>query len=124
MTGGQVHVILTSSGDEPFGTEYSELVEEDKFTWNQFHVKGLGARDFEGHTTVVMHNDTGQAVALRWLLLDSQSTVELITNSRMLLNTRRMRIEDAIRIHCNIGVEVVDGIGDLLGYDTVWYELS
>ena len=71
---------------------------------------------------VVMHNDTGWAVPLTWLLLNSQSTVDLIANPRMLLNIRRVRSEYAIRIHCNRGVKVVDRIDDLPGYGTVWYE--
>ena len=40
----------------------------------------------------------------------------------MLLNTRRVRSKDAIRVHCNSGVKVVDRIGELPGYGTVWYE--
>ena len=71
-----------------------------------------------------MHNATGRAVPLAWLLLDSQLTVDLIANSKMLLNIRKVRSEDAIRVHCNSGVKVVDRVGDLPGYGTVWYELT
>ena len=70
---------------------------------------------------VVMHNDIGRAVPLTWLLLDSQSTVDLISNPRMLRNIRRVRSENAIRVHCNSGVKVVDRIGKLPGCVTVWY---
>ena len=90
--------------------------------WRQLYVEGWGAREFEGHAPVVMHNDTGRAVPLIWLLLDSQLTVDLISNPRMLLNIREVRSEDAIRVHCNSGVKVVDRVGDLPGYGTVWYE--
>ena len=123
-TGGQLHTMFTLSGEEQIGTGFSELGEDDKFTWHQFHVEGWGAQDFEEHTTVVMNNYTGQAVPLPWLLLDSQSTVELISNPRMLLNIRRVRSENATRIHCNSGVKVVDRIGKLPGYGTVWYKLT
>ena len=71
---------------------------------------------------MVMRNNTGQTVPLTWLLFDRQSTVDLIANPRMLLNIRRVRSEDAIRVHCNSGVKVVDRIGKLPGYGTVWYE--
>ena len=81
-----------------------------------------GSRDFEGHATVVMHNDTGQAVPLTLLILKIQSTVDLIANPRILLNIRRVRSEDAFRVHCNSEVKVVDRIGELPGYGTVWYE--
>ena len=66
-----------------------------------------------------MNNDTGWAVTLTWLLLDSQSTVGLIVNPRMLLNIRKVRSKNAIRVHCNIGIKVVDRIGELPGYGTV-----
>ena len=114
--------MFTSSGDVPSGIDFSDLGEEDKFTWSQFHIKGWGARDFEGHAPVAMHNATGRAVPLTWLLLDSQSTVDLIANPRMFLNIRKVRSEDAIHVHCNSGVKVVERFGDLPGYGTVWYE--
>ena len=69
-----------------------------------------------------MHNNTGQAVPLTWLLLDSQSKVDLIANPRLLLNIRKVRSKDAIRVHCNSGFKVVDIVDDLPGYGTVWYE--
>ena len=69
-----------------------------------------------------MHNATGSAVPLTWLLLDSQSTVYLIANENMLVNIRKVRGEDAIRVHCNIRVNILDRFGDLPGYGTVWYE--
>ena len=93
--------------------------EDDEFTCHQFHVKGWGAQEFEGHALVAMHNATGQAVPLTWLLLDSQLTVDLIVNPRMLLNIRKVWSEDAIRVHCNSGVNVVDRLSDLPGYGTV-----
>ena len=96
--------MFTSSGDESSGTEFSELGEDDEFTWHQFHVEGWGAQDFEGHTPVAMHNSTEQAVPLTWLLLDSQLTVELIANTRMLLNILGLAIRSTVnwmsrRIH-------------------------
>ena len=59
---------------------------------------------------------------LTWLLLDIQSTVDLIANPKIMLNIRKVRIEDDIRVHCNGGFEIVDGVGDLPVYGTVRYE--
>ena len=69
-----------------------------------------------------MHNATGRAVPLTWLLLDSQSTVDLISNPKMLLNIRKVQGKETIRVYCNSGVKIVDRVGDLPGYGTVWYE--
>ena len=116
--------MFTSLGDEPSGTDFSDLGEDDEFTWHQFYVVGLKSRDFEGHAPDVMHNDTGWAVPLTWLLLDNQLTVELIAKPIILLNIRKVRSEDAIRVHCNSGVKVVYRVSELPGYGTVWYELT
>ena len=69
-----------------------------------------------------MHNTTSCTVPLTWFLLDSQSTVDLIANSKMLANIRKVRGEDTIRVHYNSGVNILDRVGDLLGYGTVWYK--
>ena len=124
MTEGQLHTIFTSSVEVLSGTDISELGEDNKFTWHQFHVKGWGAQDFDGHAPVAIHNITGRVVPLTWLLLNSQLTVELINNPKMLLDIRKVRVEDTIRVHCNSGFKIVDRVGDLPGYDTVWYKLT
>ena len=56
---------------------------------------------------------------LTWLLLDSQSTVDLIANPRMLINIRRVRSKYSIRVHCNSRVKVLDRIGKLPSYGNV-----
>ena len=48
--------------------------------------------------------------------------VELIATPKMPLNIREVRGEDAIRVHCNSGVKIVDRVGDLTGYGTIWYK--
>ena len=75
-----------------------------------------------GHATVAMHNATGRVVLLKWLLLDSYSTVDLIVNANMLIKSRKVWGEDAIREHCNSRVNIVDRVSDLPGYGTVWYK--
>ena len=37
------------------------------------------------------------------------------------MNIRTVRGKDAIQVHCNSGVKIVDRVGDLPGYGTVWY---
>ena len=113
--------MFTSSVDVSSGIDFSDLGGGDEFTWHQFHVKGLVARYFEGHTPMAMHNATRRAVPLTWLLLNIHSTVDLIYNPKMLLNISKVRGKDAMRVHCKIGVNIVDKVGDLPSYGTVWY---
>ena len=68
---------------------------------------------------MAMQNATGWAVPLTWLLLDSQFTVDLIANPKMLLNIRKVKGEDTIRVHCNRRANIMDRAGDLPDYRTV-----
>jgi len=52
-----------------------------------------------------------------WILLDSQSTVDVFMNKKLLKN-----IQDAKRLlHCNASVAIVNKVSDLPGYGTVWF---
>ena len=68
---------------------------------------------------MAMHNNTRRALHLTWLLLDSQLTVDLIANPKMLINIRKMRGKDAIQEHCNSGAKIMDRVSDLPGYGTI-----
>ena len=75
-------------------------------------------RDCEVHATVTMHNITGRELPLTWLLLGRQFTVDLIANSKMLVEIRKVPGENAIRVRCNSGVKIVNRVGNLAGYRT------
>ena len=69
-----------------------------------------------------MQNTTGRVMPLTWILLNIQSTVDLITKSKILVNIRKVWGEDSIRLHCNSGVNILERVGNLPGYGTFWYE--
>ena len=62
--------------------DFSDLGEEEKFTWHKFHFEEWGERYFEGNTPLAMHNATRRAVTLTWNLIDSQLTVDLIADTK------------------------------------------
>ena len=116
--------MFTSSVDVQSGIDFIEIWKDDEFTWYQFHVKGWGARDFEVHAPMAMHNATGQEVTLIWILLYSQSMVDLISNPKILVNIRKVRGKDDILVHYNSEVKIVERVGELPGYVNVWYETT
>ena len=104
------------------GADFSKIGKGEKFSWHQFHTAVWGARNFEGHVLVALHNSTGQAVPLTWLLLDVQTTVDIITNPGIMVKNWFVPDEDAIYFHCNSGVKAVNQASDPPGYGTEWYE--
>jgi len=54
-----------------------------------------------------------------WLLLDNQSTVDVVKNGKLLRNIRT--VNHHMCIHCNAGNVWTNQQGDLPGYGVVWY---
>ena len=56
-----------------------------------------------------------------WLLLDSQASLNLVANPKLLTNIRKHPQELTITVYCNAGSVKVNQVGNLNGFGTVWY---
>ena len=65
-------------------------------------------------------SQSGQRIPKEWILLDSQSTVDIFCNPSLVVNIRRVR--DRMKIQCNAGTRVTNLVGDLPGYRPVWFD--
>ena len=61
----------------------------------------------------------GVQIPKTWILLDSQSTVDVFHNKKLLQNIRDSG--RSMAIHCTAGVTTTRLVGDLPGYGKVWY---
>ena len=75
--------------------------------------------------THVVHDHThletrhGGRLPMEWVLLDTQSTIDVFVNRRLLRNIRR--INQYMYIHCTAVVTRTNLVGELPGYGTVWF---
>jgi len=101
-------------------TDSDDDVDDEESEEGQFE---LDAEDYEGIVFVqndVLCNVQDKAgIPSSWILLDSQSTVDVFCNSRLLGNIRKAKWQ--LVLHCNAGTVLVTMKGDLKGYGTVWY---
>ena len=71
-------------------------------------------------------SDTGNKnkcrVPVNWLLLDIQSTVDVICNPRIVKNIWKCPGGGSVTIHCNAGTRKVKMVADLKNYGIVWFD--
>jgi hypothetical protein len=68
----------------------------------------------------IVEHVSRQEIPKTWVLLDSQSTVDVFHNSELLTNIRS--VSRGMRINSHGGTSITNQQGDLPGYGTVWYD--
>eukprot|EP00957_Ditylum_brightwellii_P197991 15084132-Ditylum_brightwellii.AAC.1 len=74
-------------------------------------------------SNLMQQSETRGKINPSWILLDSQSTVNVFSNAALLVNI--CEAKHSLDIYCTAGESTTNIIGDLLGFGTVWlYEDS
>ena len=74
--------------------------------------------DLRGKDHVFNNCNDKQRLPDLWMLLDNQSTVHIFRNTMFLVNVRQTKKK--LRLQTNTGDAIIDEIGDLPGFGTVW----
>ena len=64
-------------------------------------------------------SQSGGNINEHWILIDSQSIVDVFCNIRLLSNVRT--VNEGLTIHCNAMIARINQVGEMKGYGIVWY---
>ena len=103
--------------------DMSDFVSQNFAFYNDNDSNGLmflQSNDQSVRKQTMSSNATGiTGIPLSWILLDSQSTVDVFCNSALL--TQICKSDSTLTIRCNAGVKETNLRGYLSGYGWVWY---
>ena len=103
-------------------TDYDDEYDGDDYD-HQFVIYGSLSQeltvDFRTNTGHILNNNNrkGRLPAL-WMLLDNQSTVNVFWNIMFLVNVRKTTRR--LNLHTNVGQAIINEVGELPGFGTVW----
>ena len=70
---------------------------------------------------VMSQHAKGKKINKYWILLDSQSTISIFNNKKLLQNIRKCKPDERVRCYCNGGFQDTDMIGTVKGLGEVYY---
>ena len=76
-------------------------------------------KDYEGMIDTLCNLQEKAGIPSSWVLHDSQSTLDVFCNLKMLMNINKAKRN--LVHHCNVGTVLVTQKGDLRGYGSIWY---
>jgi len=120
---GSVHTIVESNNEEEKSTESDNEDEEESTDDDDDNTTISEDDEYDGFAflqeDIVCSNHDKAAIPKSWILLDSQSTVDVFSNNKLITNIRESK--RVLTLHCNAGKVSVTQKGDLRGFGTVWY---
>ena len=87
---------------------------------NETNNKGTPQGGDGVNALMFMFSQSVKKIPDEWILLDSQSTVDIFCNPRLVQNIHR--VKERMKIQCNAGTRVTNLVGDLPGYGPVWFD--
>jgi hypothetical protein len=112
-----LHIIVESNNEEEQSEESSKDKEttddDDRSISNDYEYYGFAFLQED----IVCSNHDKEAIPESWIRSDSQSTVDIVSNPKLLTNIRESKC--ILTLYCNPGKVAMTQKGDLKGYGTV-----
>jgi len=120
-TQGNIHTI-TEGNNEEEKCEESDSESEEEST-DDYNTTLSDDDEYDGFAfmkeDIVCSNQDKVTIQNSWILLDSQSMVDLFSNKKLITTIRESK--SVLTLYCNAGKVSMTQKGDLCGYGTVWY---
>ena len=117
-----IHTIIEGNNEEE-KYEESDSESEEESTDDNGNTTISDDNEYDGFAflqeDIVCSNHDKVAIPKSWILLDSQSTVDVFSNKKLITNIRESKC--ILTLHCNAGKTSVTQKGNLRRYGTVWY---